>query len=483
MVWLVLTAQAVAPPGWLVLGRKTVGYAVRLEPGAGHDGGVCVRVEGWKPGPDSFVNVSQFVDASPWAGRRLRLRGWLRAEAIDGWAGLYMRVDDRDRQPLAFDNMDRRPIRGTVGWRRYEVVLDIPEDAAALAFGMLLSGRGTAYLDDLSLDTVGADVPVTRPSIAEIRRLRASQERSVEDAETATPPDRSARPREPPQGGAEEPESPDRSAEEPEAADRLTAEPEEPESPDRSAAEPAPPDSAPPSPQDSREMKGDSAQRQPPSPRDIPRDSPGWVYAVAAEIGGYEVATEPNDEVLGVSVAVRSRVERPSRFLDFTRWVDGRKLRGRRVRLSARIRSAELEGWAGLWMRVDGVNWGDVLSFESMQNSRPVVGTRDWRRYELVHDISEEAEYVFFGLIVDGPGKVWMKDVELSVVPDDVPLTAPPRIKPKPENLDFEAERQAATRAPFGLPGRSQGRSLRAQQPERRVGADPPVGELSGGRP
>ncbi|MEU3983478.1 hypothetical protein AB0F77_25905 [Streptomyces sp. NPDC026672] len=43
-----------------------------------------------------------------------------------------MRIDDAGKRTIAFDNMhepDRR-IAGTVGWRRYSVTLDVPENSS-----------------------------------------------------------------------------------------------------------------------------------------------------------------------------------------------------------------------------------------------------------------------------------------------------------------------------------------------------------------
>jgi hypothetical protein len=54
-----------------------------------------------------------------------------------------------------------RPINGTTDWRRYEVVLDVAEEARAIAFGVLLVGAGTAYISDARLETVDRSVPTT----------------------------------------------------------------------------------------------------------------------------------------------------------------------------------------------------------------------------------------------------------------------------------------------------------------------------------
>ena len=66
-------------------------------------------------------------------------------------------------QLLGLDNMQNRPIIGTSDWRKYEIVLDIPEDGAVIGFGVLLQGKGEIWWDDVKLEVVGQEVPTTHP--------------------------------------------------------------------------------------------------------------------------------------------------------------------------------------------------------------------------------------------------------------------------------------------------------------------------------
>ena len=66
---------------------------------------------------------------------------------------------------LAFDNMAARPIRGTVDWQRYDVVLDVPAEAKAIALGVLLTGTGEVFVADFKLETVGLDVDTTEMDV------------------------------------------------------------------------------------------------------------------------------------------------------------------------------------------------------------------------------------------------------------------------------------------------------------------------------
>ena len=74
-----------------------------------------------------------------------------------------MRVD-KQRSVLAFDNMQQRAIKGTHPWSTYDVVLDVPEDATSISFGILLSGAGEVWVNHVTLEAIGKEVEVTSPS-------------------------------------------------------------------------------------------------------------------------------------------------------------------------------------------------------------------------------------------------------------------------------------------------------------------------------
>ena len=94
-------------------------------------------------------------------GERLRMSAYVKTKDVEAWAGLWMRVDGPGGGILSFDNMQDRPVRGTIGWEQYEVVLDVPETSVHIAFGVLLAGKGKVWVDDFEFEVVGPDTPVT----------------------------------------------------------------------------------------------------------------------------------------------------------------------------------------------------------------------------------------------------------------------------------------------------------------------------------
>ncbi len=154
------------PRGWMRSGNKAEVYEMGREPCAGPDGADCatIRLRAGADPADGFGTLMQKVDAAPWAGQRVALRGLLRAADVSGAATIWLRADGTGPgDTLAFDNLEDRyggVVTGTTGWVRRRIVLDIPEAARSLAFGFYLRGDGQAWCGPLDL-AAASDLPVT----------------------------------------------------------------------------------------------------------------------------------------------------------------------------------------------------------------------------------------------------------------------------------------------------------------------------------
>jgi hypothetical protein len=158
---MVTVAQTV---GWIKAGDHPEDYNMGVESGAAFTGNSSGYVKNNKPDPKGFGTYMQMFSAEEYRGKRIRLSAYVKAENVENWAGVWMRVDtgvDRARKTTAFDNMQDRPIQGTQGWTQYFVVLDVDPEANAVAFGILLAGKGAVRIDDVTFDIVGSDVPTT----------------------------------------------------------------------------------------------------------------------------------------------------------------------------------------------------------------------------------------------------------------------------------------------------------------------------------
>ncbi|MGW0704236.1 hypothetical protein ACWD0A_34140 [Streptomyces sp. NPDC002867] len=110
---------------------------------------------------------------------------------------------------------------------------------------------------------------------------------------------------------------------------------------------------------------------------------------------------------------------------------------GKRVRLSAVMRTKDVAQQAAIWLRVDAR--GKYIAFENTASeSRTLSGTSGWVRREIVLDVPPEGEEIFIGAFLSGSGCVWIDSFTFEVVSDNVPLTElAEESQTQPVNLDF----------------------------------------------
>jgi hypothetical protein len=157
------TLHAAAPTGWYIAGNKPTEYESGIDPVAGYNNHPSAYLKSKQPIVHGFGTLMQDFRANHYSGKRIRFSAFVKTDATD-WAALWMRVDKGSKQ-LAFDNMHDRPIRGKSTWQRYEIVLDVPQDATGIFFGVLLSGSGTVWLNDAKFDVVGPTVLPTNGDV------------------------------------------------------------------------------------------------------------------------------------------------------------------------------------------------------------------------------------------------------------------------------------------------------------------------------
>lgn len=152
------------PAGWYGVGNQGGDYAVgadrsRRDGGQGQGGGT---IRSLTENPQNFATLQQSIRADEYRGQRVRLSGYVKmqSEPYVASARLWMQVDG-PAEAESNDYMQERPILQDAPWARYSVVLDVPRNAAGLSFGILLFGEGQVWLDDVALERVGREVPLT----------------------------------------------------------------------------------------------------------------------------------------------------------------------------------------------------------------------------------------------------------------------------------------------------------------------------------
>jgi hypothetical protein len=149
------------PTGWFPAGSNPSEYEMGVDNSVFQNGQACAYIKSKSPKENQFGTLMQTISAEYYLGKRLMLSGYIKSEDVNGWSGMWMRIDGESNQQLGFDNMRDRAIKGTTDWKKYEIVLDIPENSTTINYGVLLGGDGEVWFDNFELKEVDKNVPVT----------------------------------------------------------------------------------------------------------------------------------------------------------------------------------------------------------------------------------------------------------------------------------------------------------------------------------
>ena len=152
------------PKGW---GGTREDYEIGVDRTVFHGGKGSGFIKSTAADP-KFGTLVQAFKADAYRGKRLRLSGHVKTDGANDGAGLWMRVDSDDHT-VSFDNMEKRSIKGNADWKKYDIVLDVPESSVYITFGALLIGKGQMWVDDLEFEVVGKDVASTNVLTEEIK--------------------------------------------------------------------------------------------------------------------------------------------------------------------------------------------------------------------------------------------------------------------------------------------------------------------------
>jgi hypothetical protein len=86
---------------------------------------------------------------------------------------------------------------------------------------------------------------------------------------------------------------------------------------------------------------------------------------------------------------------------------------GQALRLQAEIKTSQVKGWAGMWLRADGKEKPGLV-FDNM-SLRPLQGTTPWRKYTIDVQLPSETDLFNYGIVLAGPGTMWAANFRVMV--------------------------------------------------------------------
>jgi hypothetical protein len=144
------------PAGWTLTG---VGRGNAYRAGLDPDVAGAMRVA--STSPNGIVDVDEFgglmhtIPADGWRGKTVRLGAELMGKAVERGA-IWLKLDAADGRAVSVANA---PARGDFGWNRRELVMEVPQTAALIRYGLQLAGGGEIWARGFKLeDVVSAEV-------------------------------------------------------------------------------------------------------------------------------------------------------------------------------------------------------------------------------------------------------------------------------------------------------------------------------------
>jgi hypothetical protein len=167
--------------------------------------------------------------------------------------------------------------------------------------------------------------------------------------------------------------------------------------------------------------------------------------------GWFKAGTDPDKYDMGVdtiagysggsAATIKSTLNKINGYGTLMQNSKSDKFLGKRIRMSCWLKTKNVVNWASLWFRVDGLNSNIPLAFDNMRN-RPVSGTADWRKYDIVIDVAPNASNLAYGALLYGTGQIWFSNITFETVDNSVQTTdllaIPNTVQTEPTNLNFE---------------------------------------------
>jgi hypothetical protein len=148
--------QGRVPPGWYPASPKDGDHWAALRHDGcrpGHPSGHgCAVVLVPENAATNFSELMQYFGAAPFRGKTIRLRAWLRLETADpaDSGQLWLRVERVNEQGF---NLKDRSVN-SAEWTRCESSTRVDDDATFIDLGVILSGKGRVWVDDVSFEVV-----------------------------------------------------------------------------------------------------------------------------------------------------------------------------------------------------------------------------------------------------------------------------------------------------------------------------------------
>lgn len=145
---------------------------------------------------------------------------------------------------------------------------------------------------------------------------------------------------------------------------------------------------------------------------------PGWQFNTERQDGSYLAQIsqeEPQEGRYCAHLLGFTEEPSPSQFASLSQKLDARPYRGKRIALKATIKTdvVKVGNQAQMWLRVQRPE--EQPGFFDNMSDRPITSDK-WQTYEIIGEVTADAEEIRLGVLLKGQGQVWIDDVSLTVL-------------------------------------------------------------------
>ncbi len=139
------------------------------------------------------------------------------------------------------------------------------------------------------------------------------------------------------------------------------------------------------------------------------------------------------------SVYLKSVVKNSDGYGTISQYTDAQNYIGKKIKVTGYIKYENVEGWAGMWLRIDSKIGKKPIRFDNM-NNRALQGTSDWKKCEIEMDVPLSASVLNYGALLNGNGSIWFDNFNIEILGPSSIANNYDSIPTEPRNTDFEED-------------------------------------------
>ncbi len=151
------------PKGWSKKGCKSNHFEAGIDNEVKYNGSASAFLATKDSYTDGSAKLVQQINATAFAGQRVRLTGYLKSENVEGSARLFLEIIGKKYRHGGYQchSNTNHGISGTNDWQLFSVIIDAHKKAQYINYGVSLTGKGRVWIDDISMEVVDSETPIT----------------------------------------------------------------------------------------------------------------------------------------------------------------------------------------------------------------------------------------------------------------------------------------------------------------------------------